>query len=111
MVNARMVSRQCVAILALAALCGCKPKVATQPAEPPIPDLATAVGDMAKDVSQQLGRSSTRTLTIDPLIDPAGQQTLATRRVQQELSTALPPASRGLTIVPFNAEGIAKSQL
>src|SRR6185295_5039900 len=110
MVNARRVSRQFVTMLALVAVCGCKPKV-NQPAEPPIPDLAAAVADMAKDVSQQLGRSTPRTLTIDPLIDPAGQQTLATRRVQQELATALPPASRGLTIVPFDSEGISKSQL
>ncbi len=98
-------------VLALTAS-ACKPKTAAQPTPPPIPDLQTAVNDAAKDIGQQLGRSTQgRTLAIDPLIDPAGQQTNATRRVQQEFATALPTASRGLSIVPFDADGVSSSQL
>jgi outer membrane protein OmpA-like peptidoglycan-associated protein len=63
-------------------------------------------------VARQLGRSTQdRSLAIDPLIDPVGQQTNATRRVQQEFATALPPAARGVSVVPFDADGVEKSTL
>jgi outer membrane protein OmpA-like peptidoglycan-associated protein len=87
----------------------CKPK---QPVEPAIPNLAAIAPEIARDVARQHGSATQdRSLTIDPDIDPAGQQTRATRRVEQEVAAALPPAARGLSIVPFSADGVASSTL
>src|SRR6185295_7794134 len=56
------------------------------------PDLAQAMQLAANDLMRQLspGADGTRTLTIDPLLDSkTGQQTNASNKVQQELTTAL----------------------
>jgi outer membrane protein OmpA-like peptidoglycan-associated protein len=102
-----------IAVLALVALVSISCKTTPKSADPPpIPDLATVMPDVARDVGRQLGRSTgERTLAIDPLIDPVGQQTNATRRVQTEFAAALPPAARGVTIVPFTSENIDQSKL
>ncbi len=74
-------------------------------------DLRGAVQQIARDLSQQVGQSAqSRTLVIDPILDrTTGQQTNASRQLQSEFEPALSASMRGLTILPFDADGAAKS--
>jgi outer membrane protein OmpA-like peptidoglycan-associated protein len=111
-IGKRHVGSWAVAAMAIGFMAGCKPAEPAEPAAPGIPDLATIAPQIARDVARQLGRANQeRSLAIDPVIDPAGQQTKATRRVEQEVATALPPAARGLTIVPFSTSGVSTANL
>src|SRR5262245_7902189 len=103
-------------IAAVAWSCGPKAPPQTQVVQPqPVgeADLKRAVDDIAKDLAMQIGRGAQpRTAVIDPLLERAtGQQTLSTRRVQEELAPALSGALTGVTFVPFDADGAAKSRL
>ena len=75
-------------------------------------DLKGAAQQLAADLAQQVGSGGgTRTLVIDPLLDRAtGQQTGASARFQQERAPALTGAIRGLTILPFDADGASKAR-
>ncbi|MGQ0647299.1 MAG: OmpA family protein [Gemmatimonadaceae bacterium] len=89
-----------------------------KPAPPPAPapvgelDLKGAAQQIAADLAQQIGTGGTsRTIVIDPLLDRAtGQQTGASASLEAELAPALTAAIKGLTILPFNGDGAAKSR-
>jgi outer membrane protein OmpA-like peptidoglycan-associated protein len=99
-----------VAIAALALVSGCKP--ATKPAPKGEPDLKAAASQLATDLAKQIGSSGgAKTLVIDPLLDRAtGQQTGASAKFQQEMGPALTGAIKGLTILPFDADGASKAR-
>jgi outer membrane protein OmpA-like peptidoglycan-associated protein len=99
-----------VAITALSLASGCKP--ATKPAPKGEPDLKAAAGQLATDLAKQIGSSGgAKTLVIDPLLDRAtGQQTGASAKFQQEMGPALTGAIKGLTILPFDADGASKAR-
>jgi outer membrane protein OmpA-like peptidoglycan-associated protein len=83
------------------------------PAPAPAGDLnlKSAATQVANDLAQQIGAGGTRTMVIDPILDRAtGQQTGASARVEAELSPALSTAVKGLTILPFDAEGATKTR-
>jgi outer membrane protein OmpA-like peptidoglycan-associated protein len=107
--------RRLVSIVAgagVALTVGCKPAVKTAVVRPGEFDLKAATAAIAKDLSQQLGKGTqTRAMVIDPLLERStGQQTLTTRRVQEELAAALATGLTGVTILPFNSDGAAKSR-
>lgn len=94
-----------------ALLSGC----ASSPARPaPAGELTltAAVQQIAGDLAKQIGTvTDTRTLVIDPLLDRAsGQQTGGSMRVESELGPALSASMKGLTILPFDADGTAKAR-
>jgi outer membrane protein OmpA-like peptidoglycan-associated protein len=99
-----------VAIAALALVSGCKP--ATKPAPKGEPDLKAAASQLATDLAKQIGSSGgAKTLVIDPLLDRAtGQQTGASAKFQQEMGPALTTAIKGLSILPFDADGASKAR-
>jgi outer membrane protein OmpA-like peptidoglycan-associated protein len=76
------------------------------------PDLKAAAHQLAADLAQQIGTSGgNRTLVIDPLLDRAtGQQTGASAKFQEEMGPALSGAVKGLSILPFDADGAAKAR-
>lgn len=88
----------------------CQPKVKAVPKAEP--DLKDAARQLAGDLAQQIGSTSgNKTLVIDPLIDRAtGQQTGASAKFQEEMTPALTGAIKGLTILPFDADGAAKAR-
>lgn len=88
----------------------CKPKTAPRPAAEL--DLKAAAHQLATDLAQQIGGgSASRTLVIDPLLDRAtGQQTGVSARLEAEMAPALSAAIKGLTILPFDAEGAGKAR-
>jgi outer membrane protein OmpA-like peptidoglycan-associated protein len=89
----------------------CQPK-AKRPAPVADLDLKGAARQLSADLAQQIGAGSgARTLVIDPLLDRAtGQQTGASARFQEEMAPALTAAIKGLSILPFDAEGAAKAR-
>jgi outer membrane protein OmpA-like peptidoglycan-associated protein len=89
----------------------CKPK-ATRPAPTAEFDLKAAARQLSADLAQQIGTSGgAKTVVIDPLIDRAtGQQTGASSRFQEEMGPALTTAIKGLSILPFDADGAAKAR-
>ena len=101
-----------VIAIATLVLWGCA-KSAPQTAPGDELDLSAAVKRVANDLAQQLGPAAeSRTLVIDPLLDHAtGQQTNVSARVEEEIRPALAAGLKGVTIVPFNGEGAAKSRL
>jgi outer membrane protein OmpA-like peptidoglycan-associated protein len=83
------------------------------PAPAPAGDLnlKAAAQQVATDLAQQVGTGGTRTMVVDPILDRAtGQQTGASARVEAELSPALSTAIKGLTILPFDADGASKTR-
>src|SRR5689334_8949233 len=98
-------------LAALLAVAACQPKV-THPAPTADLDLKAAANRLAADLAQQIGTASGgRTLVIDPLLDRAtGQQTGASAKFQQEMAPALTSAIKGLSILPFDADGAAKAR-
>ena len=99
-----------VQLIAVAGLVGCQPKV--KPVPKGEPDLKAAARQLATDLASQIASSSgARTLVIDPLLDRAtGQQTGASAKFQEEMAPALTSAIKGLTILPFDADGAAKAR-
>jgi outer membrane protein OmpA-like peptidoglycan-associated protein len=89
----------------------CKPK-ATRPSPTADMDLKAAARQLSADLAQQIGAGGgARTLVIDPLLDRAtGQQTGASSRFQEEMAPALTAAIKGLSILPFDADGAAKAR-
>jgi outer membrane protein OmpA-like peptidoglycan-associated protein len=89
---------------------GCQPKV--KPVPKAEPDLEAAARQLAADLASQIGGSGgARTLVIDPLLDRAtGQQTGASAKFQEAMAPALTAAIKGLTILPFDADGAAKAR-
>ena len=99
-----------VALVLAAGVSGCaKKSPSLQPAGEL--DLQAAVGRIAQDLAQQVGQGAgARTVVIDPILDrTTGQQTNTSRQVQAEFEPALTAAIRNLTILPFDADGAAKS--
>jgi outer membrane protein OmpA-like peptidoglycan-associated protein len=99
-----------VRLIAVAGLVGCQPK--TKPVPKAEPDLKAAARQLASDLASQIASSGgARTLVIDPLLDRAtGQQTGASAKFQEEMGPALTAAIKGLTILPFDADGAAKAR-
>ena len=99
-----------VHLIAVAGLVGCQPKV--KPVPKAEPDLKAAARQLATDLASQIAASGgARTLVIDPLLDRAtGQQTGASAKFQEEMGPALAAAIKGLTILPFDADGAAKAR-
>lgn len=95
------------ATLALAALSACAettPRPVVSPDDAGSGDLKAAAERVAADLSQQLGPSRNRTVSIDPLLDrTSGQQTAASVRAQNELVTALNTSMKGATIQPLQS--------
>jgi outer membrane protein OmpA-like peptidoglycan-associated protein len=94
------------------AIVACQPKV-THPAPTADLDLKGAANRLAADLAQQIGTtgSGSRTVVIDPLLDRAtGQQTGASAKFQEEMGPALTTAIKGLSILPFDADGAAKAR-
>ena len=104
-----------LSVFALVALVGptaCQPRKAkTAPVAADL-DLQGAARQLAADLAQQVGSGgAARTLVIDPLLDKAtGQQTGASARFQEEMAPALTTAIKGLSILPFDADGAAKAR-
>ena len=102
-------------LLALTLLVAGCPKSTPQVAAPAPGegDLAAAAQAIANDLARQVGTgSASRTLVIDPMLDrQTGQQTAASARVEEAIRPALAGAIRGVTVLPFNADGAAKSRL
>jgi len=97
-------------LAAAVVIAGCQPK--TRPAPVADLDLKGAANRLAADLAQQIGTSGGgRTLVIDPLLDRAtGQQTGASAKFQEEMAPALTSAIKGLSILPFDADGAAKAR-
>lgn len=97
-------NRICAA-LALAALAACAettPRPVVSPDDPGNSDLKGAAERVAADLSQQLGPSRSRTVSVDPLLDrTSGQQTAASVRAQNELVSALNTSMKGASIQPL----------
>jgi outer membrane protein OmpA-like peptidoglycan-associated protein len=91
-------------------IAGCQPKTRPAPAADLV--LKGAANRLAADLAQQIGTSGGgRTLVIDPLLDRAtGQQTGASAKFQEEMAPALTSAIKGLSILPFDADGAAKAR-
>jgi outer membrane protein OmpA-like peptidoglycan-associated protein len=87
-----------------------KPTPAPQPAGDL--DLTAATKQVAADLAQQIGSGTgARTMVVDPILDKAtGQQTGASAKVEAELTPALSTAVRGLTVLPFDADGASKTR-
>ena len=109
--SVRLARLAVVAALAAAAI-SCQPKVKKYPAPVGEPDLKAAARQLAADLAQQIGAGGgARTLVIDPLLDRAtGQQTGASAKFQDEMAPALTAAIKGLSILPFDADGAAKAR-
>jgi len=108
-----MTNRRAAVFLGLAAACvvaGCQPK--TRPVPAADLDLKGAANRLAADLAQQVGTSGGgKTLVIDPLLDRAtGQQTGASAKFQEEMAPALTGAIKGLSILPFDADGASKAR-
>lgn len=99
-----------VRVALIAGLVACQPKV--KPVPKADADLKDAARQLAADLAQQIGAGGgARTLVIDPLLDRAtGQQTGASAKFQEEMTPALTGAIKGLTILPFDADGAAKAR-
>ena len=101
-----------VAVLAALAVSACQPKL--KPVPKADPDLKVAARQLAADLAQQIGAGgggTNKTVVIDPLLDRAtGQQTGASARFQEEMGPALTAAIKGLSILPFDADGAAKAR-
>jgi outer membrane protein OmpA-like peptidoglycan-associated protein len=99
-----------VGVVAIAGPTACQPK--TRPAPAAELDLKGAARQLSADLAQQIGAGGgARTLVIDPLLDRAtGQQTGASARFQAEMAPALTAAIKGLSILPFDADGAAKAR-
>ena len=106
----RTVRTAVVHLTIAAGLIGCQPKV--KPVPKAEPDLKAAARQLASDLASQIASSGgARTLVIDPLLDRAtGQQTGASAKFQEEMGPALAAAIKGLTILPFDADGAAKAR-
>ena len=87
-----------------------KPTPAPQPAGDL--DLKKAAQQIATDIAQQIGTGgAARTMVVDPILDKAtGQQTGASAKAESELTPALSTAIRGLTVLPFDADGATKTR-
>jgi outer membrane protein OmpA-like peptidoglycan-associated protein len=93
----------------VAAISCAKPTPAPAPAGDM--DLKAAAQQVANDLAQQIGAGGARTLVVDPILDKAtGQQTGASARVEAELAPALGSAIKGLSILPFDADGATKTR-
>ena len=102
-----------VGVAALAGVFACQPKLKQMvPAATADPDLKAAARQLAADLAQQIGAGGgVRTVVIDPLLDRAtGQQTGASAKFQEEMAPALTAAIKGLSILPFDADGAAKAR-
>ncbi len=99
-------------LTALGAGCASAPAPAATPTPAGDLDPKGAAQQMAADLSQQIGSvSGDRTLVIDPLIDKVtGQQTTLSSGLEAELTPALAAALKGMTILPFDAEGANKAR-
>jgi outer membrane protein OmpA-like peptidoglycan-associated protein len=102
-------------LLGLAAVIGAGPCQSTTTTAPkPVGelDLKGAASQIATDLGKQIGTGGgARTVVIDPLLDKAtGQQTGVSAGLEAELAPALTAAIRGLTILPFDSTGAAKSR-
>jgi outer membrane protein OmpA-like peptidoglycan-associated protein len=95
------------------------PAACERPVRPPAPitgdlDLPRAIQSVVNDLTAQMGPapSSSRSLTIDPLLDGrTGQQTHASERVQSEFATSLFATMSSARILPFDGTGSAQSRL
>lgn len=109
--RARHIALLLLAIVIYPTACSkAKPAVAPKPVGEL--DIKGAAQQIATDLAQQIGAGGTaRTLVIDPILDRAtGQQTGVSARLEAEVLPALTSAIKGLTVLPFNAEGAAKAR-
>lgn len=97
------------------ALSGCVKTVPTASVPKPADDvdLKGAASYIASDLTKQLGPGvQSRKIVIDPLLDRStGQQTGVSVRVEEEMVAALSAAMKGLTVLPFDADGLEQSGL
>jgi len=109
-----------VAVVSLLAMALAMSSAACErPVRPPAPitgdlDLSRAIQSVVNDLTAQMGPapSSSRSLTIDPLLDGrTGQQTHASERVQNEFATSLFATMSSARILPFDGTGSAQSRL
>jgi outer membrane protein OmpA-like peptidoglycan-associated protein len=99
----------------LMALSGCArsapPALVPKPADNI--DLKGAASYVANDLTKQLGPAvQSRKIVVDPLLDRStGQQTGVSVRVEEQIVAALAAAKGGLTVLPFDADGLGQSRL
>lgn len=110
--------RPAILFLAMVAVVSCAVKTPPEPEPMPEPahldlDMTGAALSVSSDLVRQLGpQSAGSTLAVDPFLDKAtGQQTGASRRMEGVLGPALASEAGGLSVVPFDVDGIEKAGL